>query len=318
MVVTYFTTSYRTTAMSYSLLYVDPDESTQTETAATLSDSLADLDPDISTAVSLAEATEALTVDLSVLITEYDLPDGTGFELIKKAQDVCPDAACILYTDADVSQLNTDDLHGAITEYVGKHSVFGDNRLTDLVRTSLTTTPHTDYPKPQTEAERLTALRSYALDDPKLVGSLDRITDLAAAHFEVEIASVNIIDDRSQEFLACHGAAEEWESMHREDSICTFTIVEDADVMTVADVAEDPRFASRSGSLIDMGIRSYMGASLVTASGLPIGTLCVYDNEVRSFSADDEAYLKDLATTAMNLIDAYARTPAMTDDGGAQ
>ncbi|MEZ3143703.1 GAF domain-containing protein [Halobaculum sp. MBLA0143] len=86
--------------------------------------------------------------------------------------------------------------------------------------------------------------------------------------------------------------------MDREGSICTFTILED-DVMTVSDVTADPRFRSRSETLIDMGVRSYMGANMVTSSGLRIGSVCVYDDVPREFDADEEVYLADLAELAV-------------------
>ena len=76
-------------------------------------------------------------------------------------------------------------------------------------------------------------------------------------------------------------------------------------------MTEDPRFESRSDTLLDMGIRAYLGANLVTRSGLVIGPLCVYDDETRSFSAADEAYLRDLAAVAMDVIELHARL----DDG---
>jgi GAF domain-containing protein len=172
---------------------------------------------------------------------------------------------------------------------------------------------------PQDEDERLAALRSYDLDDPELVASLDRITDLAAEHFGVERASINIINEHSQDFLACYGDAEQWESMDREDSICTFTILEDDDVMVVEDVTEDPRFESRSETLLEMGIHAYMGANLVTSAGLVIGPLCIYDDEPRSFSAADRAYLRDLASVAIDLVELHSRVDGVAAaDGGEQ
>jgi GAF domain-containing protein len=171
---------------------------------------------------------------------------------------------------------------------------------------------------PQTESERVAALRSYDLQCDAVVSSLERITDLAATHFGVEQASVNLIGEHSQEFLACHGGAEEWETMDREDSICTFTVLEEAGVLSVPDVTEDPRFESRSDALIRLGIRAYLGANLTTSAGLPIGTLCVYDDEPREFSREDESYLRDLAAVAMELIELRAAdgSAATATDGG--
>ena len=102
--------------------------------------------------------------------------------------------------------------------------------------------------------------------------------------------------------------------MDRQDSICTFTILED-EVMTVEDVTEDPRFESRSEELLDLGIRAYMGANLVTEAGLAIGPLCIYDDRPREFSPADEAYLSDLAALATDLIKLHDRLDDGDDEG---
>jgi len=309
--------------MARRILCVDPDDDARTETVDALRAEFEAPGPSIEivTAGTVAEADAALTTDTAAVVTEYTLPDGTGFDVITAARDTCPDAGCVLYTDVDPDTIATDELRGAITEYVGKGSAFGAERLTGLVRTTVETKPQTTYPVPQTEAERLAALRSYDLDSEDdgrdsegLVSSLERITDVAAAYFDADQASVNIIGEHSQDFLACYGDAEGWEAMDREDSICTFTILEDRGVMTVEDVTEDPRFESRSETLLEMGIRAYVGANLVTPAGLAIGSLCVYDDEPRSFSPADEAYLRDLAAVAMELIE--LRTGPAAADGG--
>jgi CheY-like chemotaxis protein len=300
------------------ILCVDPDETARGETVETLRSELSDLDAVFETADGLAAAGDALDADaFDCLVTEYDLADGTGFELIDHAQDRQPDVGCILYTDTDPDALDTSALRGAVTEYVGKESLFGQQRLAELVRTTVERRSQASYPLPQSEDERLAALQTYDLDDPSLQASLDRITDLAAAHFDVDIASINIINEHSQEFLACFGETNEWDTMDREDSICTFTILEE-DAMVVEDVTEDPRFESRSDALLDLGIRSYMGANLTTSNGLTIGPLCVYDDEPRSFSEADQGYLQDLAAVAMDLIELHSAVddaPAATDGG---
>ena len=299
--------------MSTRILCVDPDERARQETAESLRTELSDLDPSVETAGTVEEALDRLTPEHSALLTEQDLPDGTGVALIDAADEIAPDAGAVLYTDADPAAIDTDALRGSVTEYVGKGSVFGAERLGRLVRTTVDTRAQASYPLPQNEAERVAALQAYDLDDPAPMATLDRITGLAARHFAVEQASVNLIGAHSQEFLSCYGGATEWETTDREDSICTFTILAD-DVMTVSDVTEDPRFESRSEALAGMGIRSYMGANLVTPAGLVVGTLCVYDDDPRSFSTADETYLRDLATVAMDVIDLHARADAPEGD----
>lgn len=293
--------------MVHRILCVEPDKDIRAETVEKLQSELTDQDFRFETADTLADGEAKLTTDTAAIITEYELPDGTGFDLISTAQTACPDAGCILYTDTDPDTIDTAALRGSITEYVGKNSIFGTERLSQLLQTTVETRVQATYPVPQNETERLAALRSYDLDSQSLQSSLDRITNLAADHFDVDRASINIINEHSQDFLACYGDAQDWESMDREDSICTFTILENDDVMTVEDVTEDPRFETRSGALLDMGIRAYMGANLVTSNGLVIGPLCVYDDDQRAFSATDEAYLRDLADVAMDLIELHSR-----------
>jgi DNA-binding NarL/FixJ family response regulator len=304
--------------MSHRILCVDPDESVRADTVETLRRDLSEMDPLVETAATVDDAEATLTRDTTAIITEYTLPDGTGFDIIRAAQETCPDAGCILYTDTDPDTIDTTDLRGAVTEYVGKESVFGGDRLAQLVRTTVERRTQSTYPLPQNETERLAALRTYDLDDSELASSLDRITDLAATHFGVHTASINIITEHSQDFLACYGDARDWESVDREDSVCTFTILEDAGVMTVEDVAEDPRFESRSEGLVEMGIRAYMGATLATPAGLAIGSLCVYDDQPRSFGPEDEAYLRKLAAAAMDLIGLHSRIDGPAADGGGE
>ena len=305
--------------MARRILCVDPDDDARADTTEALAAEFDGPGPtfEFPSAATVADATGALTPDTVAVITEYELPDGTGFDVIDAASDTCPDAGCVLYTDTDPDTIDTTELRGAITEYVGKGSAFGADRLTQLVRTTIETRSQSTYPVPQDEAERLAALRAYDLDSRAVVTSIERITDLAADHFGVDQASVNIIGEHSQEFMACHGAAEEWEAMDREDSICTFTILEDDGVMAVPDVTEDPRFESRSETLLELGIRAYLGASLTSSVGLTIGSLCVYDGESREFSPEDESYLRDLAAVAMELIELRAGSDAaVAVDGG--
>lgn len=305
--------------MSYRILCVDGDPEAREETVGSLRTELADIEPVIETAGSVAKARSALTSNTDVVITEYSLTDGTGADVITAATETAPDTGCILYTSVDPETIDSDAFRESITEYVGKGSVFAVERLSRLVRTTIKTGAQRSYPVPESEGSRLAALRSYNLDSDELRSSLDRITSLAATHFEVDIASINIIDEHSQEFLACYGDARDWETMDRENSICTFTILEDGHVMAVEDVREDPRFASRSNDLIDVGIRSYLGANLVTPSGLVIGSLCVYDDSKRMFSAADKAYLRELADLAMEQIILHARLDSkIVVDGGEQ
>ncbi|MEF8901136.1 MAG: GAF domain-containing protein, partial [Halovenus sp.] len=81
----------------------------------------------------------------------------------------------ILYTDTDPDTIDTTQLQGAVIEYVGKGSVFGAERLAQLLRTTVERRTQSTYPVPQSETERLAALQSYDFDDAELAASLDQI-----------------------------------------------------------------------------------------------------------------------------------------------
>jgi len=303
------------------ILCVDPDETTRADTIDELGSRLDALDPTFEGAGSIADAEGILgEVPVDCVITEYGLPDGTGLDLIDRIREIAPDAGCVLFTAADHGSIDTDAFHGAITEYLNRDGPRVYERLAGLVETTITLDSQTSYPLPQEESERVAALRTYDLDAAGVRESLERITDLAGEHFDVEKASINVIDEHSQDFLACYGEATSWESTDREDSICTFTIVEDDPVMTVEDVREDPRFETNE-ELEKLGIRAYMGASIRSPSGLAIGTLCIYDEEPRTFSDDERSYLHTLAQVAMDLIGVHYRdaqgAAAGTDEAGS-
>lgn len=287
------------------ILVVDPDERTRHSTADQLSNQLADIETHVETADSLGDARAALSDDfVDCVVTEVDLPDGTGYGLLEEMRAESPHTAGIIYSDAtedEVERLRPEDI---VVEFVSKDSPASIDLLARLVRTTVTTRAQTSYPLPQNEEARLAALETYDLGAAALIAALGRVTDLASRHLDCSAASINVVGNHEQDFYACHGYAKEWESTPREDAICTFTILDADSVMAVGDVRTDPRFAEID-TLADLGIRAYIGADLTTSEGFTIGTLCAYDDEPREFTLDDEEYLRLLADVAMDLIEAY-------------
>jgi len=279
-----------------TVLVVDPDGADRAETAGALRDGMG---ASVLEAQSLAGAGESLadrTVD--AVVTEYDLGDGTGLDLARHVRSVSPDTGVVLYTDtADVDTGSAEDV---IAEYVPKGTPGAADLLVTLVEQAGPERTQAAYPLPDDESERLAAIERYVDEGGALREPLDRITRLAAEHFGLEVSSVNVIGEHTQEFLSCHGAS--WASTDRDDSICTYTILEDDGVMSVEDVREDPRFADND-ALPELGVRAYLGAGIESPDGHTVGTLCIYDDEPRSFSAADEAYLATLAALVGDLLE---------------
>ncbi len=282
-------------------LFVSPDATADTSPLRELVS-----DPDISVdwKPSVAAAKTFLadnTVDS--VVTAYDLPDGTGLDVVEHLRETAPDTGAILVTDASLARLADEASPGLVSEFVPGDEPETGTRVVQLVKSTAENRSQTSYPIPATEAARLEALEAYDLDDERLVRAVQRVTDMAADHFDVPYSSVNILTERSQEFLACTGTS--WETTSREGSVCTYTILRDG-VSVVEDTLADPRFEAT----IDAGdgdIRFYAGATLNTSEGYPVGTLCIYDEAPRAFTESDRDYLSLLAADVMDWLEVVRR-----------
>ncbi|UPV99494.1 response regulator [Halorussus gelatinilyticus] len=105
-----------------TIVCVDPDESAREETLDRLR--VTGDDPTLVAAESLASAEESLRArSVDCVVTEHDLPDGTGLELASRVRDLRPSVGCVLYTAADREALATDEHDDAVAEYVAKGTV---------------------------------------------------------------------------------------------------------------------------------------------------------------------------------------------------
>ena len=282
-----------------AVLYVDPDA---TAGMSPLRELVAEPAIEVARESSLADARavlEATVVDC--VVTEYDLPDGTGIELVAALRDLAPDTGAILVTDVPPARIATESNGGPVAEFVPKAAPDVGNRVVQLVEHTAVHRSQTSYPLPPGERARLDALATIDLDDEVLQRAVQRVAELAAEHFAVPLSSVNIITERTQEFLATAGG--EFESTPREESACTYTILDDG-VSVIEDMATDPRFTDNDGA-----IRFYAGATLTTREGHPVGTLCVYDDEPRVFGEADRAYLSLLAAEVNDWLEVVRRPP---------
>jgi signal transduction histidine kinase len=127
------------------------------------------------------------------------------------------------------------------------------------------------------DATRREAIAEYGvLVDP--AADLEGLVWLAATLCDVPTAVINIIDDRSQHQIAAVGF--DADVCSREDSMCAVVFQQGAQV-EVFDARVDERFAANpfvTGVIAH--VRFYASSPLVTPDGIPIGTLCVFDEEV--------------------------------------
>ncbi|MFQ3320728.1 MAG: DNA-binding NarL/FixJ family response regulator [Natronomonas sp.] len=290
------------------VLHVDPDEGARSAVRAVLR--AAGFEG--TECRTLAEARLALDSEtFDCVITEYDLPDGTGLDVHEHVRETTPDAACVLFTTAEYDAIDTTGATSTISEYVRKADDESVERLGELVQHLITFRSQTAYPLPEHEDARLRALEPYAQNSEVFSEALDRLTEIAAALFDVDSAAIGLIDAHEEQFLSCYGV--DVELLDREDAICTFTILEQEEPTIVENVQTDPRFENIQ-TLADAGIEFYAGMPLVTSEGHAIGTLCLQDDTPRSFSERERELLELLAEEVMDQLELRRRNLEENDE----
>jgi GAF domain-containing protein len=283
-----------------TVLCIDGEDASRTDTVSALEDA----EFDAVAAESVAAGEDALTDrPVDCVVTEYDLGDGTGLDVAAHLRDTWPDTPCILFTTEPPETIRTERREDVVVEYLPKDTPEAHDSLVRLVENVVAHHTQVGYPLPPDENERLAAISQYDVSDLEAVETFDRLAALARSHFDVDVAFVGIVDAHEERFIACRG--EEWETLAREDTICTHTIVDDA-VFVVEDTHEDPRFADND-RLDELNIRAYAGAPLRTPRGAVIGAFCLTHDEPRSFGESERADLKRFAAEAMEQLELRRR-----------
>jgi signal transduction histidine kinase len=148
--------------------------------------------------------------------------------------------------------------------------------------------------------------RRAAIAEYQVVGrppetDLESLVQLAATMCDVPKAVINIIDDRFQHQIAAVGL--EPASCSRDDSMCAVVFQEAARTM-VSDARADGRFASNpfvTGEIAN--VRFYASSPLVTPDGVPIGTLCIFDDRVRELPPEHGRALDLLARQVVDVLE---------------
>ena len=145
---------------------------------------------------------------------------------------------------------------------------------------------------PQDEQARLKTLRSLDVMDTLPEERFDRLTRMTKRMFGVPIALVSLVDENRQWFKSCIGLG--LSETSRDISFCGHAILGEG-VFVIPNTIEDQRFADNPLVLGDPNIRFYAGCPLVL-NGRKLGTLCIIDQQPRSFDKEDIEALKDLAS----------------------
>lgn len=150
------------------------------------------------------------------------------------------------------------------------------------------------------ESKRLSALRRFSVLDTENERAFDDIVQLASKLCDVPVSLISLVDEDRQWFKAKVGL--EAAQTPRDQAICGHAILQDG-VFEIPDTHADDRSADNPLCMGDDGLRFYAGASLKTADGLPIGTLCVLDYQPRELTALQRETLEVLAKQVMTQLE---------------
>jgi sigma-B regulation protein RsbU (phosphoserine phosphatase) len=150
---------------------------------------------------------------------------------------------------------------------------------------------------PQDEDRRVAAVRRYDVLDTPPDGAFERITALAARHFDVPISIVSIVDSDRIWFKSHHGV--DVDEIGRDPGLCASAILHH-EPWVVENAEADPRTMANPLVAGELGLRFYAGAPLTTHDGYNLGTLCVIDQEPREFTGEQAATLSDMAAVVMD------------------
>ncbi len=181
-------------------------------------------------------------------------------------------------------------------------------------------TPATELPRvPVDEVERLAAVRRSGVREGGSEAALDGLVELAARLCGTSSAEINLVDETDLWFCAARGMARSGDTVARELTFCTWTVLDPDRPMLVPDARQDDRF--RENPFVSDGIvGSYAGFPLV-AEGQPIGTMCVHSPGPHELSDEQLESLRVLAHAAqahlalrrhVEELSALARTDALT------
>ncbi|KUL35839.1 GAF domain-containing protein [Actinoplanes awajinensis] len=164
-----------------------------------------------------------------------------------------------------------------------------------------------DYPQLY-ERDRLREVARLGLDRGEQRAYLTGVVERVSTRLGTPFAMVDALLDDAQVFLAGCGPVPDWiaeaDGTPIEWAFCTPFLTEQA-ARAVADFTIHPEH--RDNPLVTLeGMRSYIGAPLVSSGGHVVGALCALDLRRRQFTDLDLEYLTRMAHETVRRIEEHA------------
>ncbi|TFV62003.1 UNVERIFIED_ORG: sensor domain-containing diguanylate cyclase [Bacillus sp. AZ43] len=150
-----------------------------------------------------------------------------------------------------------------------------------------------DLPDPRplvADPARLAALDSYRLGGHAGDADLDAVVGYMARVVGAPIAVINLVGPDEQCFPAEIGVGAPYSNVPDELSFCAYVVALRAPLQ-VSDATTHPVFRENP-AVVAGAIRSYLGVPLIDADGFVLGSLGVFDDSAREFTATDQEVLE--------------------------
>lgn len=229
---------------------------------------------------------------LDAVVAAPGLPDGDGPSVLRSVRDRWPEAVCILYGDL------WEVPHGSSPPVCEFHPASQTPQavaeaVTDAVRGRY----HRSYPVFEDEDRRLSVLET--VDAEAARPELESILSDVRRERDVSIAAVLLVDDYTVDVVARSEPIGPTE-ISRGDTVSAYA-VGNGEPTIVPDAETDGRI---SHVVEDCGSRYRSYAALpLWVDDVPVGTLCVLDEDPDVFSLADEGALLEFAARAQDVLD---------------
>lgn len=159
---------------------------------------------------------------------------------------------------------------------------------------------------PITDRARAAEIERYGVLAEPPRADLMAIAEVAAQLARTPKSTINLITDVEQHQVATYGFTGGVSPC--DDSMCA-VVLDAGEPIVLPDASQDDRFRDNPfvNGVIDE-LRFYATHQLTTPNGIVIGTLCVFDNEVRELSDEQEHALVALADRVVDLLELELRT----------
>lgn len=146
---------------------------------------------------------------------------------------------------------------------------------------------------PQNEQERLDNLKKYKILYTQSEPVFDQLAAMAATIFNMPVAMINFVD-KDQVWTKATQKGKTGLEIERGTSLCALAILKN-EVTVFEDTLAEPCLLANPIVAGEHGFRFYAAAPVATKDGFNVGVVCIIDRKPRTFEAQDQQRLEEVA-----------------------